>query len=178
MAKVLTQFSSHANVIADTFRAAFANAQVGRCSVEMTAPKDSTHGGLLGLQHATLRTPANVALVVGTIHAGEKKAELRSYTLVARLHEERFKKPPPFAEAEYGGFLAKATPVLAAFGLDVVVVDALPEPPGGAASEAGPESVPPAPVTRWTIAQWVLFLIALLMIVGGGIYWGPRWIRQ
>src|SRR5262245_56959483 len=129
MAKVLTQFSSHANTIADTFRAAFVKTLVGGCAVEMTAPDETTRGGLLGLQHATLRTTAGLAIVVGTVHAGEKKAEFRSFALVCQVYEERFKKPPPFIEEDYNAFLAKADPVLAAFGLEVDVINELKEVP-------------------------------------------------
>ncbi|MDF2695088.1 MAG: hypothetical protein K0S65_3471 [Labilithrix sp.] len=173
MPKVLTQFSSHANTIADTFRAAFVKTKLGECTVEMTAPEESTRGGLYGLQHATLRSPSGMAIVAGSVHAGEKRAELRAFGLVSQLYAERFKQPPQFTEAEYGAFLTKAEPILAAFGLDVKVIAELPK---------GRVSDPPEPVTpslppgaaRKRMVTWVLFLIAVLVIAGGGLFWGWR----
>jgi hypothetical protein len=120
---VLTQFSGFANTIADTFRAAFKTSKVGEHAVEMTAPEGSTHGGLLALQHVTLKPPTGMTLIVGTVNAAEKRAEIRSYAHVNRVHEERFKKKVPFAEAAYGEFLEKAESVLSAFGLEVKVTD-------------------------------------------------------
>lgn len=122
--KLLTQYASHANMIADTFRAAFAKTKVGTHSVEMTAPQDSTKGGLLALQHVTLKPDTGMALVVGTVNAGEKRAELRSYAHVDKVNKERFKRDLPFDEASYQAFLEKAESVLAAFGIETVVTDA------------------------------------------------------
>jgi hypothetical protein len=173
--KVLTQFSSHANTIADTFRAAFVTTKVGECTVEMTAPEESTKGGLLGLQHATLRTPEGRAIVVGTVHAGEKTAEFRAWSLVARVYDDRFQRQPPFNEKEYEAFLTKAAPILAAFALEQSVTDVLIEPPKPPKVE---DSIPPPPMTAKRVATWVLFLLALVAIVGGGLYWGRRWINR
>lgn len=122
--KILTQYASHANTIADTFRAAFARTKVGDLAVEMTAPTDSTKGGLLALQHVTLKPETGMALVVGTVNAGEKRAELRSYAHVAKVNEERFKRPLSFDEPSYKAFLDKAEGVLGAFGIETRVTDA------------------------------------------------------
>lgn len=175
MAKVLTQFSSHANTIADTFRAAFVKVQLGDCTIDMTAPDESTKGGLLGLQHAVLRMESGQTIVVGTVHAGEKKAELRSFTLVSKVYEDRFKKPVPFAEPQYTAFLEKAEPVLAAFGLAVTRIYTLPVPPKPERNPAAIDSIPPgAEWTPWRIATWVAFFIGLIGIVAGGVYWARR----
>lgn len=122
--RILTQYSAHANTIADTVRAAFAKTKVGDHTVEMTAPEGSTKGGIEALQHVTLKPPAGMVLVVGTVNAGEKRAELRSYSHVARVNEERFKKPLPFDEPSYAVFLEKAEAVLGAFGIETKVTDA------------------------------------------------------
>jgi hypothetical protein len=122
--KLLTQYSSHANTIADTFRAAFAKSKVGEHLVDMTAPTDSTKGGLLALQHVTLKPETGMALVVGTVNAGEKHAEIRSYAHVTKLNEERFHRPLPFDDAAYAAFIEKATSVLGAFGIATTVTDA------------------------------------------------------
>jgi len=123
--KLLTQYSSHANTIADTVRAAFAKSKVGTThTVEMTAPEGSTKGGLLALQHVMLKPETGMAMVVGTVNAGEKRAELRSYAHVAKVNEDRFKQPLPFDEASYKVFLEKAESVLGAFGIEAKVTDA------------------------------------------------------
>lgn len=125
-ANLLTQYSAHANTIADTYRAAFRETKVGEYTVEMTAPEGSTKGGLLALQHLTLKPPSGMVLVVGVIHAGDKRAEVRSYASVKAMHEERFKRPLPFDENAYAVFSEKSHAILSAFGLAVTVVDASP----------------------------------------------------
>jgi hypothetical protein len=159
--ELLTQFSGHANTIADTFRAAFAKHRVGGCSIDMTAPEGSTHGGLLALQHLTLHPADGMNIVVGTVNAQEKRAELRAYDVVGKSYEERFKKPVPFARAEYEGFVEKSKPILAAFGLEVVITDA-PRAPLVSAPEA------PAPADDAVSAKrWRLFLvISIVLFVG------------
>lgn len=157
--KVLTQYASHANTIADTFRAAFMKAKVGTHSVEMTAPTDSTKGGLLALQHVTLKPETGMALIVGTVNAGEKRAELRSYAHLSKVNEERFKRPLPFDEASYKTFLEKAEGVLGAFGIDTTVTDA---PRDIAPSFADHQEVQPAP--RSSNAMLVAVVIVLLAL--------------
>jgi len=123
-ANVLTQYASHAHTIADTMRAAFVKLKLGDCVVDMTAPEGSTAGGLLALQHIVLKPPTGLALVVGSVNAKDKRAEIRSYAHVAKLHMERFKRPPPFSEAIYEGFVHTARGVLSAFAVPVTVTDA------------------------------------------------------
>jgi hypothetical protein len=118
-----THYSSFAHIIADTFRAAFAQAKLGDSAIEMTAPEGSTKGGLLGMQHIKVQTPEGMTLVVGKVNAGEKRAELRSYALLSRVNEERFNRPLAFDGPAYAAFLETAEGVLAAFGVDVQVVD-------------------------------------------------------
>lgn len=169
MGKVLTQFAEHANTIAETFRAAFAQKRLGDCTIDMTAPTESTQGGRLGLQHLTLRTPEGLAIVLGTVHAGERKAELRAYSVVAALYEERLKRPPPFTSDAYETvFVQRAKPVIAAFGLTVGVSDVLPEAPLRVE-----DSIPP-PASKRTIVSWVVFLVAFVAIALAGGYWARR----
>lgn len=178
--KVLTQFSAHANTIADTFRAAFVKTKVGECAVEMTAPEESTKGGLYGLQHLTLREPDGRAIMVGTVHAGEKKAELRTWALVSRIYEERFKKPPSFTESQYEAFIHKAEPILGAFALDIAQVETAPEPPKSAKAldaEDDIPSIPPAARKR-RLVTWILFVVALVAIIGGGVYTWRTYIKR
>jgi hypothetical protein len=158
---MLTEFSGHANTIADTFRAAFAKHKVGGCKIDMTAPEGSTHGGLLALQHVTLHPAEGMSIVVGTVNAQEKRAELRAYPFVARVYEERFSKRLPFARAEYEGFVEKSRPVFAAFGLEVVIADAPPAPPGP------PAAVEAAVDDERSSSRWRLFLVVSLVLFAG-----------
>lgn len=159
--KILTQYASHANTIADTFRAAFMKTKVGDHSVEMTAPTDSTKGGLLALQHVTLKPETGMALVVGTVNAGEKRAELRSYAHVSKVNEERFKRPLPFDEASYRAFLDKAEGVLGAFGIETKVTDA---PRDVAPSFADSEEIAAKPAARVSATMLVVVVIVLLVL--------------
>ena len=156
--KILTQYSSHANTIADTFRASFVKTKVGTHSVVMTAPEGSTKGGLLALQHVTLTPETGMALVVGTVNAGDKRAELRSYAHVAKVNEERFKRPLPFDEAAYQAFLDKAEAVLGAFGIETKVTDA---PRDTAPSFADLSEVAPHAPSWRTRVVVVLTLLAI-----------------
>jgi len=157
MAKVLTAYASQANMIADTYRAAFAQSKVGELSVEMTAPEDSTKGGLLALQHVTLKPPVGMALVVGSLHAGEKRAELRSYEHVARMHSERFKRPLPCDEPTYRAFVDRSKGVLGALGMTLVVSD--PVATTAPVPEAVVDDEPTPPASRP--------LVAVGMVAGG-----------
>jgi hypothetical protein len=141
MAQMLTQYSSHANTIADTVRAAFAKTKVGDCTVEMTAPEGSTQGGKLALQHITLR-PADApsALVIGSLNAGEKRAEIRAFSEVAAVHETRFKKAAAFDRSLYASFVNELAEVLLAFGIEAVRAE---EPAESIVAEA-----PAAPSVR------------------------------
>lgn len=168
MTKVLTQFAEHANTIAVTFRAAFVKRKLGDCTIDMTAPEGSTDGGRLGMQHVTLRTPEGLSIVLGIIHAGDKRAELRSFDVVARLFEDRFKKPPPFTEATYQLEVVERTkPILAAFGLDVSVIDDLPESPSTRRLDPV-ESLAPPP--KRGLASWGFFVVAFLAIIAATAY--------
>jgi len=161
---VLTQYSSHANVIADTFRAAFAKSTVGDHAVEMTAPTDSTKGGLLALQHVMLKPSSGMAMVVGTVNAGELRSELRSYEYLSKLNEERFKRPLSFDEPAYEAFLEKAESVLGAFGIEV----ALHDPPAEATPSVTDELKAPPRQRGRLVPIVVAVLIAL--VVGGGVW--------
>ena len=160
--KVLTQYSTHANMIADTVRAAFAKTKVGTHTVEMTAPQDSTKGGLLALQHVILKPETGMALVVGTVNAGDKRAELRSYAHVAKVNEERFKRPLPFDEPAYAVFLEKAESLLGAFGIETKVTDAPRDP---APSFADPQEAAPTRNSRSAI----VFALLALLLAGLGV---------
>lgn len=142
MAQLLTQYSSHANTIADTVRAAFVTSKVGDCIVEVTAPQGSTLGGKLALQHVTLRPESgSTVLVVGSLDAGKKQAEIRSFGEVAQVHETRLKRAAAFDAAAYRSFTEQLGEVLAAFGIVATVAA---DPVHDAATKLAIPSVPEA----------------------------------
>lgn len=127
---LLTQTSVQAQVIADTFRSAFAAKKLGDCSVEMTAPQESTRNGALAMQHIMLREPAGLSLVIGRVNAPEKKATIRTYYAVGRLFRERFKKAPPFEQSAYDEMVSTARSLLTAFGVETELTDSTGQEPG------------------------------------------------
>ncbi len=167
--RVLTEYASHANTIADTFRAAFAKTKVGDFTVVMTAPADSTKGGLLALQHVTLQPPSGMALVVGTLNAKDKRAELRSHSFVAEIHRERFKKELPFDEATYKEFLEKAEAVIGAFGVEVAVTDAPRDRAPSFADDKEKTSTTSEPA-RPNVTLWLVVLALAIAFAGGGLW--------
>lgn len=127
---LLTQTSVQAQVIADTFRSAFAAKKLGDCNVEMTAPTTSTHGGALAMQHITLKSAGGLSLVIGRVNAVEKKATMRTFYAVGRLFQERFKKSPSFEQPAYDEMVSTAKSLLAAFGIEVELTDSTGQEPG------------------------------------------------
>jgi hypothetical protein len=176
--KVLTQYASHANTIADTFRAALAQTKIGEHTIDMTAPEESTHGGRLALQHVVFRAPSGMALVVGVVNAGAKRAELRTFGHVVKMYFERFKKTAPFTEADYDAFVERSTGILGAFGLEIERKD--PDPSAGkddedAAQRASMASLPPAPARPSRALPIAAAVVVLALIVGGGVaFWFLR----
>lgn len=168
--KILTQYATHANTIADTFRAAFAKTKVGTHSVEMTAPQDSTKGGLLALQHVTLKPETGMVLVVGTLNAGEKRAELRSYAHIEKVNQDRFKRALPFDEAAYKTFLEKAEAVIGAFGIETTVTDAPRDtaPSFADADEVAPKA-PPSVSSTWFVR--ILVVLVLFGLAGSAAWY-------
>lgn len=166
MSKVMTQFALQANTIAETLRAQFAKTQLGDCKVEMSAPEESTRGGHFGLQQVMLRNPSGMAIVAASVHVGERKAELRTYATVSRLHMERFKRPPTFTETDYAGFLAKANPLLAAFNLQVTTMadEAVP-----IASPTGPTE-DSAPAGSNQLFRLIAFIVAVILFGGAALF--------
>lgn len=164
MSQPLTQYATHANVIADTVRAAFAASRVGGCAVELTAPEGSTLGGKLALQHLTLKGAHPSPLVVGSVDAGRKVAKVRSYREVARMHEERFKEPAPFDEPTYLAFTKDLEGVLSAFGISTAIEVSAPEP---AVETPEPAQVPPWKRPPVVVAVAALFVVLVVALVSG-----------
>ncbi len=160
--KVLTQVASHANTIADTYRAALAPIKLGEHGVDMTAPEESTQGGKLALQHVTLRAPNGMSLVVGVLNAIEKTAELRTYPYVLKVYFERFKKSAPFSEEDYRAFVERSETILAAFGIAVAHADPAEEPASTLAAAAA--AAPPRGRAPLVLGIAVVVVLALALV--------------
>jgi hypothetical protein len=168
-AQIMTAFSEHAHVIADTFRAAFVTSKVGDHVAEMTAPKDSTKGGKLALQHVVLKGPTGRALVVGAVNAHERRAQLKSYKAVAELHQERFARALSFDEPAYLAFVETATSVLSAFGVEVVLTDSDVAAPPMSLSE--PRVATPADPPRKSRLLLTLVIAVVMIAITGFVIW-------
>lgn len=171
-AKVMTQVASHANTIADTYRAALAQHRLGEHTVDMTAPEESTQGGKLALQHVTLRAPSGMSLVVGVLNAIEKTAELRTYPYVLKVYFERFKKSAPFSEEDYRAFVERSETILSAFGIAIAHADPAEEP---APALATPSAAPAAGARAGGRAPLVLGIaVVVLLTVALGLFLALR----
>lgn len=115
--RLFTQKALQGSRLAAAFRREFETTKVGECSVEISEPEESTRGGALALQHVALKSPAGHSLVVATVNALGRQAELRTFGFVAGMHEARFDLPVPFDIAAYTAFLEQATKVLADQGI-------------------------------------------------------------
>jgi hypothetical protein len=156
----LTEVACHAQTVADTVRAAFGTRRLDDYVLEMTAPEQTTNGGLQALQHISLRLRGGSAIVVGTVNVIENVVELRPYEHVSRACSARFKCKPSFDNVAYLAFLEGATQVLENFGLSVRFNDQA-EAPSDVVATVAPTSASPAVVG---------VLIALNVAIGAAIF--------
>jgi hypothetical protein len=165
---MLTQTSVQAQVIADTFRAAFAAQKIGEFSVEMTSPEGSTRGGALAMQHILLKAPTGLSLVVGRVNAPERKATLRTFYAVQQLHQQRFQKPVSFEAAAYDGMLETAKSLIGAFGVEIILTDSTGRDPG---LDLTTGYVPTSAVAaRRPLGVWIA-AVGLLTLGVAGVIW-------
>jgi len=121
-----TQHAARAATLADQFRRAVVSYPVGPYQGDMTAPEESTAGGVQALQHVRL-VPVNGrgrTYVVGNANRSERVAELRSLEFVDRVSRERFGHPSGLDPAAYATFIGGAAEFLEMFGLHVTFADA------------------------------------------------------
>lgn len=148
--------------IAAAFRGEFATTKVGDLVPEISEPEESTRGGALALQHVALKSPHGHSLVVGTVNALERRAELRSFAFVAGMHEARFQKPPPFDAAAYADFIARIERLFGDQGIKTGVTgDAPMTAPSSNAETYAPGSTPERGVARWLVAFMIGVAVAV-----------------
>jgi hypothetical protein len=152
-----THHAIAAHDLAEAITASLRNISVGpgAYSPELTAPEGpSTGGGLQSLQHLRLvpRSEGFPTLVVGSADQTLKKAELRSFDYVDRVYRERFNKPVPLDEAQYGEFLSMARNLFEVMHLNPRVVG----PP--VASE-------PPPAARTFPVLGVVGVVGLVLVI-------------
>ena len=132
----------------------------------------STDGGKKARQSITIG-PADAAsaaaLMCGWIDVAQKKAEFRSYRIVAAQSEQRYHRAFDVTEAEYEGLLREAQSLLGFQGFEIVVHDdmplqaASPTHAGAHAPDAAPESGSKVPMA---LSLTVLAIGVIAAIVG------------
>jgi hypothetical protein len=89
-------------------------------TVDMTAPEDSTGGGVRARQHIRLRShDGAVNMVIGFANAAEGTAELNTLGHTLYVSKVRFGTELKIPPSEYLRFLDRATKILENFGLSV-----------------------------------------------------------
>ena len=91
-------------------------------AVDLTAPEESTGGGIRARQHVRLLANDGKALVIGFANTSEGTAELRTLGCTLEISKQRFGAELPIPAPEYMKFLDRASDVLRVFGLKVSVV--------------------------------------------------------
>ena len=116
-----TEFAAQAATLADQFATALEAFLVSGHRVEMTAPENSTGGGVQALQHIRLvpPSPAGRTCIVGNANRSTRSAELRSLEYVDQLALERFGQRTGFDPRQYAAFIDAASQFLDNFGLQV-----------------------------------------------------------
>jgi hypothetical protein len=111
-------------------------------AIELSAPEgESTAGGKQALQHVKLVPEGGgPTLVIGTAHAVEKMAELRTWKQVDEMHRQRFKGAPFDADqAEYEVLLEAARKFFTDYKYNVKFAESAP-------AAAVPAAAPSRPV--------------------------------
>lgn len=151
-------------------------------SVELSAPEgDSTGGGMQAMQHISLVPDGGgPTVVIGMANQATRRAELRSYTIVAESYRKRFKGSGfPAQQPKYDDLLRKLRVFFEQENLQITLVDS---PPVAAHATPAPAAVggTPAPVPVRTQGRsaklgsssgssrrkLILAVVALLLVAG------------
>jgi hypothetical protein len=119
-----TTFSNKAALVADLVRATFSRKSYGPYRLRIDDPDGpSTAGGLLARQPISLVTSMDAApsVVVGWVDVSKKEAQLRSYGVVVKRHQNRHLAALDITEAEYERFLNELVETLFYGGIKILV---------------------------------------------------------
>lgn len=101
-------------------------------ALHVQPPEESTGGGKQAREPIAL-VPAGGApggsLVVGWMDVGENIAELRSWRVLAAMHQQRFGQALDLPQAEYDAFVEEARRFFTEEAIPLRVVDDVPVPP-------------------------------------------------
>ncbi|MCS6901392.1 MAG: hypothetical protein RMJ98_17395 [Myxococcales bacterium] len=163
--KKLTIVAQQAVGFAELFRAIFADGLQGPVPyrVELSEPDGpSTAGGKLALQHIKLIPVNNGAtLVIGAANTVEKTAELRSFSLVAHQHAQRFKgATPPIDPQKFDALLESLRTFFSDRGMTVTVLEHIPVTPPMPEERPTPSPLP-----------WIVLAAVILALIGAGAFW-------
>ncbi|MFO0666711.1 MAG: hypothetical protein U0174_22360 [Polyangiaceae bacterium] len=170
--KALTAVAEQGMVISETFKAGVASAGLAGFRAELMEPEASTGQGVRSLQHIRLvPVQGGLTITIGSVHVGNRRAEVRSYGYVVRAFQERFGRPPPFLPPVYENLVQQMERVLRTFMIDVVRSD--PEMP---AAHPGPATTHvPVPAEREKgggMGLYLVIAIALVVLAGlGAVAW-------
>lgn len=162
--KKLTMVAQQAVGFADLFRAIFADGLQGPVPyrVELSEPDGpSTAGGKLALQHIKLVPQGKGAtLLIGSANTVEKTAELRSFTVLADQHAQRFKGATlPVDRQRYTTLIQSLHTFFTDRGMSVTVFEHVP-------------STAPVPEARPASSSlpWIVLAAVVLALVGGAAF--------
>jgi hypothetical protein len=166
--KALTAVAAQGVQMSEIFKYGVARQKVGTYTPELVEPEASTGQGKRALQHNRLIPDGGgPALVVGSVHVPERRAELRSYAYVQSVFRQRFRKACPFDPSAYEAFVRNAENLLHGMQMNVHRVDA----PAMMADDEGPAVTVGAPNggSSNTVLWVVLAIVGLFVLGGAGV---------
>lgn len=166
--KYRTKFALRALNLADVWDAQFSDFMLMGSTprrVTLSVPEgQSTAGGVQALQSISLvpEDPTKGILVAGTVDGVGQTAELRGFAYLSEAYRLRFNRPIDVPAGPYQKFLESAERLLSTNGLNVTVVNQLPDATRRRYQKAQPEST--------SGSAWVLLVFLLLAAVGVTAY--------
>lgn len=161
---LMTELASQAFDLSDTFNVMFERLFVG-FQVDLAKPGMSTAGGRHAVQHIVLHAQDGGTLVVGSVDAPGRRAELRSHSRLVSMHRQRFGTELPIGATDWGAFLARAEAFLHDEGIEV---DREAEAPGSLPADYGVparEVRPSRGVPLWLAIVLALVLAGIAVVV-------------
>jgi hypothetical protein len=165
--RALTAVAAQGVQMSEIFKYGVSRQKVGAYTPELVEPEASTGQGKRALQHIRLIPDGGgPALVVGSVHVPERRAELRSYAYVQSVFKQRFRRPCPFDPSAYEAFVKNAENLLHGMQMNVLRVDA----PAMMADDEGPAvTVGASGGSSNTVLFIVLGLVGLFILAGVGV---------
>lgn len=157
-----TMMAQQALEVSDLLNMRFAGMLVGqepKKRLQVNAPDGpSTDGGKRARQSITVQQPdGGNALMCGWLDVAQKKAELRTYRVIAEHSEQRYHRPFDVTQGEYDNLMREAQSLLKLQGYEVHLHDEL-----AAAAPARVSAVAPAPSEAGSGGKGVIIALVAL----------------